>query len=67
MAKCEDRECEREARMAVATKRPTRAKMTSTIHWDDRTAPERGYSRYCKEHGTKLLAGLADILIDNDD
>lgn len=67
MATCDDRQCERPARMAIKTARPTRAKMTSTIHWDDRTAPEKGYMRYCKEHGKALLASLADVLIDIDD
>lgn len=57
--------CEAEARMAISTKRPRRAKIVTTVWWDDRTAPKAA-QRYCRHHGGGLLADLARMLTHPD-
>jgi len=63
---CEERGCDKPARLAIRTTRPTRANLKSTIYYDERVAPKTA-SRYCNEHGTHLAAELVRTLADGDD
>lgn len=62
---CQANGCNRPARCALHTRRPTRDKLTTTIYYDDRTAPKAAV-RYCKEHGRETAHGLMQI-VDNDE
>lgn len=63
--KCCASGCARAARMAIRTTRPTRAKLTTTVWWDDRTAPVQA-ARYCRVHGAALLADFSLVLVAPD-
>lgn len=63
--KCSTSGCDQAARMAIRTTLAPRAKMTTTVWWDDRTAPKIA-PRYCRNHGGLLLAGLVPVLVDAD-
>lgn len=65
-ATCTDKDCERPARCAIRTTRPTRGDIRVTLYADDRTAPKTS-PRYCHEHGVALVTGLARTLVDGDD
>lgn len=59
--------CDREARMAINTNRPTRDTLYSTVYYDDRDpkAPKKAV-RYCKKHGAQTIADLVDTLVEDD-
>lgn len=57
--------CTKPARMAVRTTRPTREDLRSMIHFDDRAAPKTA-QRYCKQHGTAVIAELIKALVSED-
>jgi hypothetical protein len=62
---CSTKGCDREARCAVRTTRPTRADVRVTLYTDNRVAPKTA-CRHCQEHGLELLVGLAKVLVDGD-
>lgn len=64
--KCEATDCEKDARCAIRTARPTRANLYSTVWYDDRSAPKTAV-RYCHGHGVETMTQLAQALIDQDD
>lgn len=64
-AQCAVDDCEREARMAIRTLRPTRPGLESRIYYDDRAAPKSA-TRYCKEHGQEVERGLSTMLVAAD-
>lgn len=63
---CSDKGCEREARVALRTTRPTRPDLRTLIYWDDRVAPKTA-ARYCREHGIATIKALSETLIDQDE
>lgn len=64
--KCFDPRCEREARMAVRTTRPSREDLRVTSYADDRSAPKAA-TRYCKEHGMATVRELLTVVVDSDE
>lgn len=65
MEHCQAKGCERPARCAIDTRRPTREKLMTTIYYDNRSAPKKAV-RYCKQHGSETATGLM-ALVDGDD
>lgn len=65
-ARCTATGCDRPARLAVRTTRPSRDDLRTTIYYDDRTAP-RTAQRYCRQHGGETLAALVITLTDADE
>ncbi len=66
ITKCSDKECERPARCAIRTTRPSRADIRVTLYADDRTAPKTAL-RYCHEHGVSTITALTRTVVDGDD
>ncbi len=64
-SKCTAPDCPNPPRMALRTTRPTREKLTTTIHYDNRTAPATA-SPYCRWHGAECLAQLVTTLTESD-
>lgn len=64
--KCQSRGCLNQARVAIATKRPNRERMYSTIDYDDRTAPKT-FSRYCKKCAIDIMTGIIRSVVDDDE
>lgn len=60
---CKSKGCEKPARCAIRTQRPTRGNLNTTIYYDERTAPKTAIP-YCKECGVAVITGL-NVLIDN--
>lgn len=58
--------CQRPARMAVRTTRPSRDDVRIAVFADDRVAPMSAM-RYCKACGLAVLAELATIVVDSDE
>lgn len=65
-AKCSRKGCLRDARMGVRTSRPSAEKLTSTVFYDNRTAPKTALL-YCKAHGLDVVRDLVGALVDGDD
>lgn len=63
---CETKGCEREARMAIDTSRPSRDVLKSVLYFDNRSAPRKA-ARYCKTCGAALAQDLVNALTDADD
>lgn len=63
--KCSEPRCDRDARMAVGTARPSREDLRVTAYADDRTAPKTA-TRYCKEHGIATTRELLIVVVDAD-
>lgn len=57
--------CRREARMAVLTRRPRRARLESVVCFDDREAM-RGAAPYCKPCGLVLVTDLVRTLVEDN-
>lgn len=66
MTACSDRDCQREALMAIRTTRPTRAELKSTVWYEESAAPKAA-ERFCREHGAELIANLVCVLVPPDD
>lgn len=56
------------ARGAIRTRRPTRDNVTTQVWWDDRAAAVPALAeKMCGKHILATLAGLGDVLLDEDE
>lgn len=63
---CSHSGCERQARMAVRTTRPSREDLRVTIYCDDRSAPKTA-QRYCKRCGQATVRDVLNVVVDSDE
>jgi len=66
---CFTEKCLRPARAAISTRRgggAKRGEMSSTLHYDNRTAPKSA-TRYCRACAIELMISLGRVLINEDD
>ena len=64
--KCHASGCDKPARMAIITNRPTREDLYSKVFYDNRDpkVPKKAL-HYCKKHGVATIAELAAVLTDD--
>jgi hypothetical protein len=61
MMTCNYQGCDKEARVALRTTRPTRSDLKTTVYWDNRTAPATA-EELCAKHAVEVLGELAAVL-----
>lgn len=61
--KCQHSGCDKPARVAIKTTRPTRENLNTKVWWDERVAPKSAQF-FCKQDGVAALTSLANTLID---